>query len=237
MRKRPFTIPIILISAALLSAGPESPFFSKKRQEMVDFQVKSRGIQNTVVLSAVSKVKRHLFVPDKTRHLAYEDRPLSIGYGQTISQPYMVAAMTAAIDPKPEDRVLEIGTGSGYQAAILAEIVKHVYTIEIIPELAEEASQRLSQLNYENITVKAGDGFQGWEEHAPFDAIVVTAAPTKIPPPLIKQLKVGGRMVIPVGSQEKWQNLKLVEKNADGSVTEKDLMPVRFVPFTGEQSL
>jgi len=200
---------------------------------MVNEQIKLRGIKNPRVLSAMTQVPRHLFVPPESQPLAYEDRPLTIGHGQTISQPYVVAAMTELIDPKEGEQVLEVGTGSGYQAAVLSHLVKHVYSVEIVKELAEEAKDRLHQLGYSNITVKHGDGFHGWAEHAPFDAIVVTAAPETVPAPLLEQLKPGGRLVIPVGSQEKWQNLKLIMKARDGTLFEKDIMPVRFVPFTG----
>ena len=176
-------------------------------------------------------VPRHLFVPEDRRRQAYEDHPLPIGYGQTISQPYIVAYMTELIEPRASHRVLEIGTGSGYQAAVLAEIVDSVYTIEIVPELAESAAERLDRLGYDNVRVRQADGYFGWEEHAPFDAIVVTAAAEHIPPPLVAQLKDGGRMVIPVGSPFRTQTLMLVEKGRRGRVTTKSLAPVRFVPF------
>lgn len=201
---------------------------------MVDKQIYKRGIKHANTLDALRKVERHLFVSPRYKHMAYNDGPLSIGYGQTISQPYIVAYMTQIIDPKPEHKILEIGTGSGYQAAILAEIVDEVYTIEIIPELGEIASERLKKLGYDNVAVIKGDGYYGLLEHAPFDAIVVTAAAEHIPPSLIQQLKEGGKMVIPVGSPFLVQTLMLVEKKR-GKISTSSLMPVRFVPFTRSQ--
>ncbi|MGB5689068.1 MAG: protein-L-isoaspartate(D-aspartate) O-methyltransferase, partial [Woeseiaceae bacterium] len=178
-------------------------------------------------------VERHRFVPrDEIRH-AYENRPLSIGYGQTISQPYIVALMTDLLDPKPDDVVLEVGTGSGYQAAVLSSLVDRVYTIEIIEGLADEARERLQGLGFDNVVTRLGDGYFGWEEHAPFDSIIVTAAATHVPPPLIDQLKPGGRMVIPVGGRFATQWLLLIRKNDDGSVVTHQVAPVRFVPLTG----
>ena len=198
---------------------------------MVSQQMELRGITDKSTLNAMRTVKRHLFVPENLINYAYDDRPLPIGHGQTISQPYIVAFMTEVLKPKPNHKVLEIGTGSGYQAAVLAKIVDKVYTIEIIPELGKSASQRLKTLGYENVKTKTADGYYGWEEYAPFDAIIVTAASEIIPPPLIKQLKEGGKMIIPVGSPFFNQNLILVEKK-DGKTTTKNLLPVRFVPFT-----
>ena len=205
--------------------------FMQKRHKMVKSQIEDRGISHNATLEAMLKVKRHLFVPSKLRDEAYNDNPLPIGYGQTISQPYIVAYMTAAIDPKPNQTVLEIGTGSGYQAAVLAEIVKEVYTIEIIEELYLSSKKRLEELKYKNVKVKYDDGYFGWKEAAPFDAIVVTAAAEFIPPPLIEQLKDGGKMIIPVGTVMLNQNLILVEKQGKDIKT-KTLLPVRFVPFT-----
>jgi protein-L-isoaspartate(D-aspartate) O-methyltransferase len=188
------------------------------------------------VLAAMRSVPRHEFVPERERQYAYENRPLPIGYGQTISQPYIVAIMTDLLDLQSGDRVLEIGTGSGYQAAVLAELSTAVYSIEIVPELAGRAAKVLDRLNYSTrITTRIGDGYFGWQEQAPFDAIVVTAAADHVPPPLIKQLKPGGRMLIPVGSRFLTQQLVLVEKSADGEVTTRLLLPVRFVPLTGER--
>jgi len=185
------------------------------------------------VMAVIAEVPRHEFVPEDQRPFAYENRPLPIGYGQTISQPYIVALMTDLLRPKAEDRVLEIGTGSGYQAAVLAKLVKTVYTIEIIAELGQQAAQRLQRLGCENVTVRTGDGYFGWEEEAPFDGIVFTAASDHIPPPLIRQLKPGGRMVIPVGSRFMVQQLVLVEKDAEGATTTRQILPVLFVPLTG----
>jgi protein-L-isoaspartate(D-aspartate) O-methyltransferase len=186
------------------------------------------------VMKAMATVPRHEFVPDNQQSFAYENRPLSIGHGQTISQPYIVALMTDLIDLKPGDRVLEIGTGSGYQAAILSEITGSVYTIEIIKPLGEAVKERFERLGYTNITSRIGDGYYGWEEYAPFDAIVVTATASHIPPPLIKQLKPGGHMVIPVGSRFLTQQLVLATKDKKGHMTTKQILPVRFVPLTGE---
>jgi protein-L-isoaspartate(D-aspartate) O-methyltransferase len=186
------------------------------------------------IMTAMSKVPRHAFVLEAYVRLAYENRPLPIGEGQTISQPYIVAIMTDLLNIEPSDRVLEIGTGSGYQAAVLAELAKQVYTIEIIPSLHQSATERLKNLGYSNIETKLADGYYGWEEHGPFDAIMVTAAAGQIPPPLIQQLKPGGRMIIPVGGAFMTQYLILVEKRADGTVATRQILPVRFVPFTGE---
>ena len=185
------------------------------------------------VMNAMGQVPRHEFVPESERAYAYENRPLPIGHGQTISQPYVVAIMTDMLNLKPGSKVLELGTGSGYQAAILAELAGEVYTIEIVEALGLEAKQRLQKLGYKNVITKIGDGYYGWEEHAPFDAIIVTAAASHIPPPLIKQLKPGGRMVIPVGSRFMLQQLLIVDKQDDGKVASKQVMPVIFVPVTG----
>ncbi len=185
------------------------------------------------VLAAMRRVPRHALVPENVRAHAYEDRPLSIGYGQTISQPYIVALMTHLLDVGGDDVVLEVGTGSGYQAAVLGELAREVYTIEIVEPLAERAGQGLRELGYANVSVRAGDGYYGWEEHAPFDGIVVTAVASHIPPPLIDQLRPGGKMVIPVGATFLVQHLMLVEKDAAGKITTTLLLPVRFVPLTG----
>jgi protein-L-isoaspartate(D-aspartate) O-methyltransferase len=187
------------------------------------------------VMQAMARVPREAFVPGAERRYAYENRPLPIGHGQTISQPYIVAIMTDLLRLRPDDRVLEIGTGSGYQAAILGELVKRVYSIEIIPALAKRARTVLDELGYKQVSTRVGDGYYGWEEQAPFDAIMVTAAADHVPPPLLKQLKPGGRMLIPVGSRFMTQQLVLVEKGADGSITTRLLLPVRFVPLTGER--
>jgi protein-L-isoaspartate(D-aspartate) O-methyltransferase len=194
---------------------------------MVAEQIEQRGVADSRVLAAMRTVPRHLFVPDSLQPFAYEDRPLPIGHGQTISQPFIVAYMTEALEVGRSDRVLEIGTGSGYQAAVLAQLAHEVYTIEIVPELAREASVRLKP--FANVRVREGDGYAGWPERAPFQRIMVTAAPERIPQPLIDQLAAGGRMVIPVGTAEQW--LTVVEKTAAG-VVERRTIPVRFVPFT-----
>jgi protein-L-isoaspartate(D-aspartate) O-methyltransferase len=204
--------------------------YQAMREKMVEFQIQLRGVKDPVVLRAMRKVPRHLFMPPSQRDYAYDDSPQPIGFGQTISQPYIVAYMTECLNPQKGHRILEIGTGSGYQAAVLAEIVDTVYTIEIIPELGKRASERLSAMGYKNIIVKIGDGYEGWKEHAPFDGIMVTAGAESIPPPLVEQLKEGGKMIIPVGSPYLVQNLILVEKHGK-EVTTHNLIPVRFVPF------
>jgi protein-L-isoaspartate(D-aspartate) O-methyltransferase len=185
------------------------------------------------VVAAMEKVERHRFVPDALATVAYLNRPLPIGYGQTISQPFIVALMTDLLGVKPGDRVLEIGTGSGYQAAILAELAGSVYSIEIIEPLGKQAGQRLKSLGYNNVQTKVGDGYYGWPEAAPFDAIIVTAAASHVPPPLLKQLRPGGRIVIPLGTQFMTQYLMLVEKQQNGTVTTRQILPVAFVPLTG----
>lgn len=185
------------------------------------------------VMASLGQVPRHEFVPADLQRLAYENRPLPIGYGQTISQPYIVALMTDLLDVRDDDVVLEIGTGSGYQAAVLAALVKHVYTVEIIPELAEQATARLKRLRYDNVTTRTTDGYYGWKEHAPFAGIIVTAAANHVPPPLIKQLKRGGRMIIPVGNPFSTQQLVVVEKSQSGAISTRKVLPVRFVPVTG----
>jgi protein-L-isoaspartate(D-aspartate) O-methyltransferase len=185
------------------------------------------------VMAALRQVPRHAFVPEDQRPAAYQNRPLPIGHGQTISQPYIVALMTELAQPQPDHKVLEVGTGSGYQAAVMARLVRAVYSIEIIEPLGLAARERLQAQGYRNVTVRLGDGYHGWEEHAPYDAILVTAAASHIPPPLIRQLKPGGRMVIPVGAAFLVQQLMLVEKNADGTVSTRQILPVAFVPLTG----
>lgn len=225
---------LIIILLLFIHTSVLQDKFQKEREGMIKNQIENRGIKDKSVLNSMRKVLRHEMVPSNVVKRAYTDGPLPIGYGQTISQPYIVAYMTEAINPKPEHKVLEIGTGSGYQAAVLAEIVREVYTIEIVKELYESADKKLKQLGYKNIFCKAADGYYGWEEHAPFDAIVVTAAAEHIPPPLVEQLKDGGKMIIPVGSPFLNQNLILVEKKG-GNITTKSLLPVRFVPFTREK--
>ncbi len=192
-----------------------------------------RDTLSSAVITAMKKVERHHFVPTWLAMFAYLNRPLPIGYGQTISQPLIVALMTDLLQLKEGDKVLEIGTGSGYQAAVLAEIVKSVYSIEIIEPLGKEAAERLKSLGYSNVEVRLGDGYYGWPETAPFDAIIVTAAASHVPPPLLKQLKPGGRMLIPLGAHFMTQYLMVVEKQADGSVTSRQIVPVSFVPLTG----
>jgi protein-L-isoaspartate(D-aspartate) O-methyltransferase len=215
----------------LLVAGSDDDPFLGDRREMVRRQIEARGIKDQKVLDALRHVPRHRFVATQLLQLAYQDSPLPIGYGQTISQPYIVALMTELLEVKPEHRILEVGTGSGYQAAILAELAKEVYTIEIIPPLGDSAQKRLAELGYQNITTRIGDGYFGWPEKAPFDGIIVTAAATDIPPPLLEQLKPTGRMVIPVGNPDQTQLLKLVTKNPDGPPTVRTVEHVRFVPL------
>ena len=207
--------------------------YSEEREKMVREQIQARGVKDGSVLRAMRGVARHCFVPSEFRDEAYDDHPISIGQGQTISQPYIVALMTELLRVKPSDRVLEIGSGSGYQAAVLSGLVDRVFTVEISPALAEEAGARLKSLGYENIQVRQGDGYLGWNEHAPFDAIIVTAAPSEIPPPLLQQLRPGGRMCIPVGGRYQVQQLTLIEKKRDGSISKRAVLPVRFVPFLG----
>jgi len=224
----------ILFSIAIIgiishnNAPAEEDMSTVKRQWMVDAQIKGRGITDKAVLAAMAKVERDLFVPPALKAVAYEDMPLPIGHGQTISQPYIVAYMTAASQLRPQDRVLEIGTGSGYQAAILAEIAKEVYTIEILQPLADKSRALLTELGYKNVEVKCGDGYKGWPEKAPFDAIIVTAAPPEIPMELAEQLEIGGRMVVPVGSF--FQELYLITRT-DAGFDKRALLPVRFVPM------
>jgi protein-L-isoaspartate(D-aspartate) O-methyltransferase len=215
----------------VLSCSPQDDKYIKTREEMVEEQIEYRGITHQATLDAMRTVPRHEFVPDDLVDKAYIDGPLPIGYGQTISQPYIVAFMTAAIDPKSNQKILEIGTGSGYQAAVLSAIVDSVYTIEIITELHNSSEKKLEDLGYKNVLSKNADGYYGWEKYSPFDAIVVTAAAEYIPPPLIEQLKDGGKMIIPVGSPFLNQTLILVEKQGEEIIT-TSLLPVRFVPFT-----
>lgn len=205
--------------------------FDTLRNNMVENQIIARGVKDPLVIKAMRTVPRHLFIPKDDAAYAYLDEPRPIGEGQTISQPYIVAFMTEQLHLKPEDHVLEIGTGSGYQAAVLAQIVDSVYTIEIIPELAQKAKAVISELHYDNVVVIEGDGYNGWPKNAPYDGIIVTAAPSKIPPPLLEQLKDGGRMVLPVG--EYVQELVVVNKSESG-ISMENVLPVRFVPMTGK---
>jgi len=229
----------ILACYSLFSLGqketPQIPkgeeVFIKDRERMVVTQIEARGVRDTKVLSALRKVPRHRFVPKSLEERAYDDTPLPIGYGQTISQPYIVGYMTEALQLKGTEKVLEIGTGSGYQAAILAEITPHVYSIEIITELADRARKTLNETGYGFVKTRKGDGYYGWEEESPFDAIIVTAAAGHVPPPLLNQLKTGGKLIIPLGGPYEVQMLTLVEKMQDGTFRTNQLLPVRFVPF------
>jgi protein-L-isoaspartate(D-aspartate) O-methyltransferase len=238
----------VAILAALLLSGACSPDgmeplppaadrardatrLEEQRRQMVERQLRARGIRDEAVLRAMERVPRHLFVPEERRGAAYEDHPVPIGHGQTISQPYIVAFMTEALEMAKDHRVLEIGTGSGYQAAVLAELAREVYTIEIVPELAHTARATIVGLGYENVHVLAGDGYRGWPEHAPFDRIMVTAAPDHVPHALVEQLATPGRMIVPVGTFT--QELVIVTKTTEG-VTEERTLPVRFVPMTGK---
>jgi protein-L-isoaspartate(D-aspartate) O-methyltransferase len=212
--------------------GKDETQWARLRDEMVTTQIAARGVRDTRVLAALRAVPRHLFVPSEVRAEAYADRPLPIGEGQTISQPYIVGLMTELLEVKPGDRVLEIGTGSGYQAAVLDAMGCDVYTIEIRASLAQEAEKRLTSLGYKRVHVRTGDGYAGWPEVAPFAGIVVTAAPERIPQPLLNQLAIGGHMVIPVGAF--YQQLKVITRRGDTDFPERDVIPVRFVPMTGE---
>lgn len=213
-----------------VSADEEARFLVM-RKRMIKNQIERRGIRERRVLNALMGVPRHQFVPEHLKERAYDDGALPIGENQTISQPYIVAKMTELLDLNGNETVLEVGTGSGYQAAVLAKLVREVYTIEIVPSLARQAEERLKRMGYGNVSVRLGDGYRGWEEHAPFDAVIVTAAPDHIPPKLVEQLREGGRMVIPVGTVN--QHLTLLVKEKDG-VREEQVIPVRFVPMTGE---
>ena len=227
----------VLVGLLLLPVAPPDTSWEYEllRTRMVEEQIEARGVTDPAVLEAMRSVPRHHFAPEHPPRLTYSDRPLPIGHEQTISQPYIVARMTALVRPDSTDRILEIGTGSGYQAAVLSTIVDSVYTIEILPELAAEAARRLRRLGYDNVAVRNADGFQGWPERAPFDAIVVTAAPERIPPPLKEQLAEGGRMIIPVGPTGGTQRLTLVTKE-DGEISTRALAPVRFVPFLRKEN-
>ncbi len=205
-----------------------------ERLRMVEWQIARRGVRDALVLQAMRDAPRHWFIPQRMQRYAYDDRPLPIGQGQTISQPYIVAFMTAALKLTGDAKVLEVGTGSGYQAAVLAEITPHVYTIEIVEPLARQAMETFKGRGYDTIVTKIGDGYAGWPEHAPFDAIIVTCAPGHVPPALVEQLKVGGRLCIPVGPQGAGQSLQRITKQPDGSTVTEDLLPVLFVPMTGK---
>ncbi|NOZ54775.1 MAG: protein-L-isoaspartate(D-aspartate) O-methyltransferase [Gammaproteobacteria bacterium] len=238
---RLFFVVLVIFTVLTYSSVAFSIDYSERRKQLINeinkdilltyFSTKRQQFDPRV-MEVLGKVPRHLFVPKALQESAYKNRPLPIGYGQTISQPYIVALMTDLLETKKDASVLEIGTGSGYQAAVLAELVKSVFTIEIIEPLEKKASSRLKTLGYDNVTVKLADGYYGWEQHAPFDGIIVTAAANHIPPPLVKQLKPGGRMVIPVGGHFFTQNLTLVVKSEDGTVKTYQILPVAFVPFT-----
>ena len=229
----------VLLAAGLIGAGcavAQEKDLMKAKKHMIEHDLVGRGITDASVLRAMGEVPRELFVAADTRDLAYSDHPLPIGHGQTISQPYIVAAMTELIRPEPGHVVFEVGTGSGYQAAVLARLVREVYTVEIVPELGERAAVVLAGAGYSNVHARIGDGYAGWPEQAPFDGIIVTCGAEEIPPPLIAQLKPGGTMVIPVGPVLDVQELMVVKKSLDGTITHESVMPVRFVPMTGEQS-
>jgi protein-L-isoaspartate(D-aspartate) O-methyltransferase len=225
---------LLLLALAMRANALDEEALMKAKQTMIEVHLKGRGIANEVVLKAMTDVPRYEFVPEEFRGMAYRDGPLPIGLGQTISQPYIVAAMTELLRPEADHVVFEVGTGSGYQAAVLGEIVREVYSIEIVPELGERSTALLQQLGYTNVHVRIGDGYAGWPEKAPFDGIIVTCGAEQVPPPLIEQLKPGGVMVIPVGPNNVAQELLVIEKDAEGRVTERVVMGVRFVPMTGE---
>jgi len=229
----PWPLLALVLGAAIVAcaSAAEEPF-AVQRQRMVELQIKRRGVTEPAVLAAMDKVPRHLFVPPAERAEAYGDHPLPIGAGQTISQPYIVALMASLVEPGKDDRVLEIGTGSGYQAAVLAELAREVFSIEIVEPLGVRARKTLEELGYRNVEVRIGDGYKGWPDRAPFDAIVVTAAPPRVPEPLLAQLKVGGKLVVPVGDLV--QTLVVYTKLRDGGFDRREIIPVRFVPMTGE---
>ena len=235
-----FAFEAVVVGSAVAN---ENDAISMARQRMVrEIELTQRAVSDETgqvgfaprTLEVMSETPRHLFVPQDERHAAYANRPLPIGHGQTISQPYIVALMTDLLKVKPGDRVFELGTGSGYQAAILSKLGAEVYSVEIVEPLGRQAQDTLSRLDYSNVHVKVADGYYGWPEHAPFDAIIVTAAGSHVPPPLIEQLEAGGRMVIPIGTSFLTQYLMLVEKQVDGSVTTRQVLPVKFVPLTGQ---
>ncbi|MCP4204430.1 MAG: protein-L-isoaspartate(D-aspartate) O-methyltransferase [bacterium] len=241
MKRLLLSIPLLLLTAG--GAMAQATDYERQRRQLLeevraDVQTTRRELRKDAldpkVLEALGRVPRHEFVSESLRQYAYLNRPLPIGHGQTISQPYIVAIMTDLLRTDPEDEILEVGTGSGYQAAVLAEMVKKVYSIEIIPELGESARERLGRLGYKNIETRIGDGYYGWKDHAPFDAIIVTAAGGHVPPPLLEQLKPGGRMLIPVGSPFWVQHLMEITKSADGEIRSRRVLPVSFVPLTGD---
>lgn len=223
----------LLVPTALVAAGGDHSF-RLQRLQMVEQQLVRRDITEEKVLQAMRTVHRHHFVPEEQRAYSYQDTPLPIGYDQTISQPYIVAFMTQALDVEPDHRVFELGTGSGYQAAVLAELVDEVYTVEIVPQLARRAEAILDSLDYDNVHVRAGDGWMGWPEAAPFDRMLLTAAAPEIPDQLIEQLRPGGRIVLPLGEAGAVQDLVLLQKREDGELIRRELLSVRFVPVTGD---
>ncbi|MFP3941947.1 MAG: protein-L-isoaspartate(D-aspartate) O-methyltransferase [Acidobacteriota bacterium] len=223
---------VALVASAGPRPAPAQDEHAEARARMVEEQIVARGVRQPEVLEAMRQVPRHLFVPDHLRDRAHDDRPLPIAYDQTISQPYMVALMTELLDLSGDEKVLEIGTGSGYHSAVLSRVADEVYSIEIIEPLSHRADVRLRHLGYGNVHLKVGDGYGGWPAYAPFDAIILTAAPPRLPQPLLDQLKVGGRMVVPVGDY--FQDLRLIVKNEDNTFTNRRIAPVRFVPMTGE---
>ncbi|HQU31441.1 MAG: protein-L-isoaspartate(D-aspartate) O-methyltransferase [Planctomycetia bacterium] len=214
-----------------VKSATDEDAFAHQRKRMVEEQIAYRGIKDKKVLEVMESVPRHVFVPEENRPYSHHDQPVAIGFGQTISQPYIVAFMTELLQTGAGDVVLEVGTGSGYQTAVLSRLVRQVYTIEIVKDLGEKARLRLKTLGYDNVEVMIGDGYKGWPEHAPFDAIIVTAAAEHIPPPLIDQLKPGGRIVIPVGGVYAVQDLMLITKDASSKVIKESIIPVRFVPL------
>lgn len=240
--RRAVALLLVLVTLVVADVAAAADEYAAARQRMIgEIEATQHEVADETgrarfdrrVLRVLAEVPRHEFVRPRDRGEAYENRPLPIGHGQTISQPYIVALMTDLLEPKPGDRVFELGTGSGYQAAILAKLVREVYTVEIVAPLGRQAGDLLSRLGYGNVQVKVADGYYGWPEHAPFDAIIVTAAASHVPPPLVQQLKPGGRMVIPVGTSFLTQHLMVVEKARDGSISTRQILPVRFVPLTG----
>ena len=233
----------VLLLALARTAAAQQDFAAERRRMVEDISALVRETRAEIgrrafderVMTVMARVPRHEFVPADQVRYAYQNRPLPIGHGQTISQPYIVALMTDLARLEPGHKVLEVGTGSGYQAAVMAHLAQAVYTIEIVEPLGLQATQRLHKLGYANVAVRLGDGYHGWDQHAPFDAILVTAAASHIPPPLVRQLKAGGRMVIPVGAAFMVQHLMLVEKNLDGTVSTRQILPVSFVPLTGKR--
>ncbi len=225
------TLVAVTLAGAIQKKERARDPWAEARERMVREQIEERGVRNPDVLRVMRQTPRHLFIPERLRSQAYEDHPVPIGYGQTISQPYIVALMTELLEPHKDAKVLEIGTGSGYQAAVLAPLVRHVYTIEIVRELAESAAALLKRLGYDNVTVRWGDGYQGWPEEAPFDRIIVTAAPPEVPKALLDQLKPGGKLVAPVGSSIFGQDLIVIDKTRDGKIRRRSVLPVVFVPM------